>query len=67
MTDERPAIPPRRIAFVIDNVIQDVLHTDERLAALFLSDPVMVDISDEPDTVNIGAMYNPETNSFPQA
>jgi hypothetical protein len=67
MTDETPTIPPRRVAFIIDNIIQDVLHTDERLAALFLSEPVIVDITEEPDHVNMGAHYDPETGSFSYA
>lgn len=64
MADETPSIPPRRVAFIIDNVIQDVLHTDERLAAIFLSEPIMVDITDAPDFVNMGSSYDPETGSF---
>lgn len=64
MADETTPIPPRRVAFIIDNVIQDVLHTDERLAALFLSEPIIVDITDEPDHINMGSQYNPETSSF---
>jgi hypothetical protein len=67
MANETPAIPPRRVAFIIDNIIQDVLHTDERLAALFLSEPVIVDITDKPDHINMGSHYDPETGSFPTA
>lgn len=67
MSTETPPIPPRRIAFIIDNVIQDVLHTDERLAALFLSEPIILDITDEPSHIDIGIKYDPETNSFPQS
>ena len=38
-------LPPIKIAIILDGVIQDVLHTDERLAALFLSNPLIVDVS----------------------
>lgn len=39
-------LPPVKIAFVIDGVVQDVLHTDERLGAIFLSEPTIVDVTD---------------------
>lgn len=38
--------PPVKIAFILDGVVQDVLHTDDRLAAIFLSDPIIVDATD---------------------
>jgi hypothetical protein len=34
------------VAFIIDGVVQDVLHSEARLAAIFLSDPVMVEVTD---------------------
>ena len=37
--------PPVKIAFIIDGKVVDVLHTDERLAAIFLSDPVVIDVT----------------------
>jgi len=37
--------PPVKIAFIIDNKVVDVLHTDERLASIFLSDPVVIDVT----------------------
>ena len=45
MTDQTPSLPPVKIAFVIDGTIVDVLHTDERLGAIFLSDPTIVDVT----------------------
>jgi len=36
-------LPPHKIAFVLDGVVQDVLHVDDRLAAILLSDPLLVD------------------------
>ena len=41
-----PNLPPVKIAFVIDGVVADVLHTDDRLAAIFLSQPTVVDVTD---------------------
>jgi hypothetical protein len=66
-TNQQPAMPPVKIAFVIDNQVVDVLHTDDRLAAIFLSDPVTVDVSDLFDDNKIvfpGDIYDPETKTF---
>jgi hypothetical protein len=61
-----PALPPVTIAFVIDGVVVDVLHTDERLAAIFLSEPKVVDITPEDgmQKVFVDYLYNDETNTF---
>jgi hypothetical protein len=37
--------PPVKVAFIIDGKVVDVLHTDERLASIFLSDPVVIDVT----------------------
>lgn len=39
-------VPPNKIAFIIDGEVVDVLHTDDRLAAIFLSDPEVVDVTE---------------------
>lgn len=44
MTDQ-PVLPPIRLAFVIDGVVQDIINTDERLAAILLSDPIVIDVT----------------------
>lgn len=64
--NEMQAMTPIRVAFIIDNVVADVLHTDERLAAIFLSDPVVVDITnlDNVNLIRSGATYDPATNIF---
>ena len=61
-----PALPPVKIAFVIDNQVIDILHTDERLAAIFLSEPVILDVTgdDGEPTTLVGATYDPETGTF---
>ena len=38
-------LPPHKIAFVLDGKIQDVFHTDDRLAAILLSKPTILDVS----------------------
>lgn len=37
--------PPVKVAFIIDGKVVDVLHTDERLASIFLSDPIVIDVT----------------------
>lgn len=62
--------PPVKLAYIIDNEIVDILHTDERLGAIMLSEPLIIDISenfyDEENrpTILVGALYDPETNTF---
>jgi hypothetical protein len=57
-------LPPKKIAFVIDGVVEDILHTDVRLAAIFLSEPVIVDVTDSELEITIGLNYDAETNTF---
>jgi hypothetical protein len=55
-----------RIAFIIDGVVQDVLNTDNRLAALFLSQPQLVDVTEVAgsELITYGYTYNQELNTF---
>lgn len=73
MSEETPAVavsnlPPVKIAFVIDNEVVDILHTDERLAAIFLSQPLIVDVTDktplDENGIAVGSTYDPETDTF---
>ena len=59
-------LPPVRVAFVLDNIVVDVLNTDERLAAIFLSNPTVVEVTNHENmpSVRVGSEYNPETNEF---
>ena len=59
-------VMPVRIAFIIDGVVADVINTDDRLAAIFLSQPKMVDVSiiSESDFITSGYLYNEELNTF---
>lgn len=66
MTQHNHELPPVRVAFILDNVVVDVLHTDQRLAAIFLSNPVVVDITNYENSysITVNSEYNPETNEF---
>jgi hypothetical protein len=67
---EAPALPPVKVAFVIDGNVVDVLHTDERLSAIFLSDPLVIDVTEwysNEENANktlVNASYNQETETF---
>jgi hypothetical protein len=56
---------PYHIAMVIDGVAQQVFHVEERLAAILLSDPTIVQCSSPanggPDT---GWTYDSSSNTF---
>lgn len=64
--DVTPEIPPVKVAFVIDNQVIEVLHTDDRLAAIFLSNPVVLDVTgpDGKSSVDLGDIYDPATGLF---
>ena len=67
MAEENNArpLPPIKLAFIIDGVVTDVLHTDERLAAIFLSEPLILDVTDRvSDSIVPNAKYNSEDGSF---
>ena len=61
-TEHNHELPPVKIAFILDNEVVDILHTDERLAAIFLSGPRIMDVTEF--TPPVGAIYDPETNLF---
>jgi hypothetical protein len=66
----QPALPPIQVAFVIDGQVIDILHTDERLAAIFLSQPTVVDVTDfkdnqgNPNIIYVGDLYDSESGIF---
>jgi len=62
-------MPPVKVAFIIDNIVADVIHTDNRLAAIFLSNPVIMDVTDHEDVSSIttNATYDPSTQRFTAA
>jgi hypothetical protein len=67
MADE-PQLGPIKLAFIIDNKVVDLLHTDERFKAVFMSNPLILDVTNIEDTpgqyVMVGSTYDPETGNF---
>jgi hypothetical protein len=52
------------LAFVIDGEVVQVMGTDERLAAILLSEPTIVDVTGVDPTLVTSANFDVTTNSF---
>ena len=56
---------PYHIAYIVNGVVEEIMHFDERTASVMLANPTIkqVDLTSEggPD---IGWIYNSETNTF---
>lgn len=63
---EEQNLPPVKIAFIIDEEVVDILHTDERLAAIFLSQPIILDVTGEDGRAicEVGSTYDVASNTF---
>jgi hypothetical protein len=59
-------VPPVTIAFVIDDHVVDMIKTDERLASIFLSNPKIIDITNDRNfsEIQIGTEYHDETGFY---
>jgi hypothetical protein len=68
MTQNSNVHPPIKIALIIDGEVVDILHAHDRLAAILLSDPTVVDITDIKNDFNSeiypGYTYNAKTKKF---
>ena len=60
------------VAFIIDGVVQDILHSDARLAAIFLSEPEIVEVTEwyqartNPSANLVGATYENGEFTLPE-
>ena len=52
------------VAIILDGEVQDIIRTEARLAAMLLSEPVFVDITDMDNKPGIGTKYNVEQGEF---
>jgi len=69
-TPTAPIMPPNKVAFVLDEKVLDVFHTDDRLAAILLSNPIIFNASpyydNQPEGFNIvGWDYDGNTATSP--
>ena len=64
----QPTPPPHKVAFIIDNVVVEILYVDVRLAAILLSEPKVVEVTElldsDPYAVRHGSLYDSETGAF---
>lgn len=56
----------RFLAFVIDGEVAEILQTDDKLAAIFLSQPKIVEFDREKDNVAAGMKYDGTKFSIPE-
>lgn len=62
---DTPQMPPQKIALIIDGEVVEMLHTDERLTAIFLSNPTIVDVTESYTGESlIGKKYDEATGTF---
>ncbi len=54
---------PYTIAFIIDGEVVDILKSHERLGVILLSNPTIVNITNQSD-VGIGDIYDAATGTF---
>jgi hypothetical protein len=56
----------RMLAFVLDGEVAEVLQTDDKLAAIFLSQPKVIEFDREKDGVVAGMKYDGTKFSNPE-
>lgn len=62
---DTPQMPPQKIALIIDGEVVEMLHTDERLTAIFLSNPTIVDVTEIYTGESLlGKKYDEATGTF---
>lgn len=62
MSEVNTSLPPVKIAFVIDDEVIDILHTDDRLAAIFLSNPEVLDVTGPDGEPTMGPGWKRDIN-----
>lgn len=59
---------PVKLAFILDNEVVDIIHTDERLSSIFLSQPKIINITnllnENPGFIMVGTKYDPNIDKF---
>ncbi len=54
---------PTRLALLINNEVLDILGLPDRLAAILLSNPTIIDVTDF-SGISVGDIYNPNKEEF---
>lgn len=53
-----------QVAVILDGQVQDIIKTEARMAAMLLSDPIFVDISNMDPRPGINTAYDVEKGGF---
>jgi hypothetical protein len=68
MTQNNNPLPNIKLALIIDGEVVDILHAHDRLAAILLSEPTVVEITDANSEANSaiypGWTYDKKTKKF---
>lgn len=70
---QQPQVDPApiKLVFILDGRVQDLLGTQDRLAAILLSEPLVLDVSelikDPSNNIQMNAKYDYETGKFAPA
>jgi|APCry1669189369_1035219.scaffolds.fasta_scaffold232467_1 hypothetical protein len=62
MTEENNNSNNTKVSFIIDGVVADSMMTDNRWAAIFLSEPIMIETTGL--DIRPGDIYKSETGKF---
>jgi hypothetical protein len=55
---------PMHLALIIDGIVEDIIHCDERLGNILLSEPTVVNLGSGYRKVNIFDAYIEDSNTF---
>jgi hypothetical protein len=55
---------PTHLALVIDGIVEDIIHCDERFGDILLSNPKIIDLGKNFSNVNILDTYDENSNTF---
>ena len=55
---------PMQLALIIDGVVEDIIHCDDRLGHILMSEPLVIDIGDKFNKVNISDIYDEDSETF---
>ena len=55
---------PMHLVLVIDGVVEDIIHCDERLGYILLSEPKVIEIGYDYRKVNVSDIYDEDSNTF---
>lgn len=63
-SDAIPADNTHHLALIIDGTVVNVLHTNEELAAILLSRPVVVELAEKDGRIRTGDFYDAGSKTF---